>query len=58
MFVTYQMKHDPDIVYSTKEVVGRHQNPKFNYKRDHHVDVATESILEYFDKGNVSMKSM
>lgn len=54
VFVTYQFKHEPGVVYSSGECNGMNQEPVFNYKKVHSVDLVTDYILEYFDTGNVS----
>jgi len=53
-FVTYQMKHESGVVFSTEESKGKDANPVFNYKHTHHVEMVTDYILDYFDQGNVS----
>jgi len=53
-FVTYQMKHEAGVVFSTDESKGQNMNPVFNYKHTHHVEMVTDYILDYFDQGNVS----
>lgn len=54
VFVTYQFKHEPGVVYSSGEYNGLDQNPVFNFKKVHNVELVTDYILEYFDTGNVS----
>jgi len=54
VFVTYQFKHEPGVIYSTEEYNGQNRNPEFAYKKVHHIDLVTDYILEYFDTGNVS----
>jgi hypothetical protein len=54
VFVTYQFKHEPGVIYSTDKYQGMCQNPDFDYKKIHTVEMVTEYVLEYFDTGSVS----
>lgn len=54
VFVTYQFKHEPGIIYSTGEFEGQTPDPVFNYKKTHHIDLVTDYIIDYIDSGNVS----
>jgi hypothetical protein len=56
VFVTYQMKHEPGIVYSTDVVEGQHRCPRILHEKVHHVDIITEHFMEYLDKGSISFK--
>ena len=57
VFVTYQFKHEPGVIYSTEEHAGQDRNPAFNYKKVHNIDLITDYILEYFDSGNIPFKA-
>ncbi len=57
VFVTYQFKHEPGVVYQTEQVEGQNPNPSFNYKKVHHIDLVTDYIVDYIDSGSVSFKA-
>lgn len=57
VFVTYQFKHEPGVVYSTGEIQGQNPDPEFNYQHVHHIDLITDYIIDYIDSGNVRILS-
>lgn len=54
VFVTYIMKHEPDVIHRVPAFEGKTQNPVFNFKKVHRIDEVNDYLLEYFDSGNVS----
>jgi hypothetical protein len=56
VFVTYQFKHEPGIVYSTGEFEGTTADPVFNYQKVHHIDSVSDYIIDYIDSGNIVFK--
>jgi len=57
VFVTYQFKHEPGVIYSTGEMEGYNQAPKFNYQHVHHIDLVTDYIIDYITSGNIVFKT-
>ena len=54
VFVTYQFKNEPGVIYSTENCEGQTMQPEWNHKQVHNIDCVSEYVLEYFDSGNVS----
>jgi len=57
VFVTYIMKHEPDVIHRVPAFEGKTQNPVFNFKKVHRIDEVNDYLLEYFDSGNVVFKT-
>ena len=55
VFVTYIMKHEPDVVHRVPAFDGKTPNPTFNFKKVHRIDDVNDYILDYFNNGNVSI---
>lgn len=51
VFVSYGLNFDRSRTYQTDEVVGKLQNPEFKFKKVHHIDAVTPSILRYLANG-------
>lgn len=51
VFVSYNLHFDRNRTYQTDECNQRTQNPMFNFKRVHHIDAVTPSILRYLANG-------
>jgi hypothetical protein len=56
VFVQYALNFDKSRKYQTDEVDGKNPNPVFNFKRVHHVDTVTPSILRYLNNGQLCFK--
>ena len=54
VFVTYIMKHEPDVIHRVPAFEGKTQNPNFNFKKVHRIEDVNDYILDYFNTGNVS----
>lgn len=51
VFVTYTLNFDKLRNFQTDEFNGRSPNPVFNYKKVHHVDAITSSVIKYIENG-------
>lgn len=56
VFVRYQFKHEPGVIYQTEEFDGQNMNPVFNYQKVHYIDMVTDYIIDYIDSGNIAFK--
>lgn len=56
VFVTYQFKYEPGVVYQTEQVEGQNPDPTFNYSHLHHIDLVTDYIIDYIDSGSIVFK--
>lgn len=50
-FVTYGLNFDKQRTYQTEEFNGKSQNPFFGFKKQHHIDAVTQSVLRYLANG-------
>jgi hypothetical protein len=50
-FVSYGLTFDRSRTYQTDEYSGKSENPVYNFKKVHHVDTVTPSILRYLANG-------
>lgn len=56
-YIEYEMATDGKCqnyeTFRTQQVMGRNQNPQYNYRRHHTFEIVTEEVIQYLQTKNI-----
>ena len=56
VYVNYKVFSEKGKTFKTEECAGSNRNPVFNFKKVHHIDKITPSILQYLQTGQLCFR--